>query len=141
MAAWKVSIGKIHLGATGVYSPLSPPAGTGTKCGGHTALGDAGVLLVDSHAEVVARRAFVRYLAAKIDAWCADTINGNDTAAGSGAGKTKVLQKTQALPAASLLTGVRALPCSTLPPRQATKVQQQDQHGQHQQPPPPPPPS
>ena len=41
---------------------------------------------MDSHAEVVARRAFVRYLAAQIDAWCADTTNGNDTAAGGGAG-------------------------------------------------------
>ena len=66
----RIIIGKIQLGATGVHSPMPPPAaGTGTKCVGHPALGDAGVLLVDNHAEVVARRALTRYLAAQIDAW------------------------------------------------------------------------
>ena len=120
--------GKIHLGSTGVHSLLSlPAAGSGTKCVGHPALGDAGVLLVDNHAEVVARRALTRYLAAQIDAWYADTTNGNDTTAGGGAGKTMVQQKTATLPAASVLAGVLAPPRSTLPPRQARKVPQQDQ--------------
>ena len=52
--------------------------------------------------------------------------------------KTTAPQKAATLPAASLFAGVLALPRSTLPPRQATKVQQQDQQDQqepHQQPP------
>eukprot|EP00729_Bicosta_minor_P002532 gene2532-9425_t len=67
--------------------------GTGTKCVGHAALGTAGDLLVDSHAEVVARRAFKRYLAAQIDLWCNENDSCTTTSSSSSSSSSEAVRE------------------------------------------------
>ena len=67
--------------------------GTGTKCVGHAALGTAGDLLVDSHAEVVARRAFKRYLAAQIDLWCNENDSCTTTTTSSSSSSSEAVRE------------------------------------------------